>query len=205
MASTPAKVTTTKTTTTKTPGKTVTSTTTTSAPAQKANTAKKATTAKKAAPAKKTTATAKKTKAPAKLAGTPLAAHWLTGIGDERQVCAPVAVANSLLAVLGVHAGNGDVERLYRAAGGWRDSGVPVEAVLEAAAREGIAGCRLAAWRPLAQPGRGGLLLLSLDITPDLHAVAYLGGGTVATWGDAVPLTDLSAEIEGAWSLTWHR
>jgi len=200
MASTPAKVTTTKTTTTKSAGKTTTSTTTTTSTpvtsASKASTPTKAT----------TTSSAKKTTTAAKLAGAPLDRRWVTGWGDERAVCAPVAVANSLLAVLGVHAADRDIERLYRAAGGRGDSGVPVADALEAAKSDGIAGCRLAGWRPGVHRERDGLLLLlTLGITPDLHAAAYLGRGTVATWGDAVPLTDLSAEIEGAWSLTWHR
>lgn len=154
---------------------------------------------------KKQPAPAKKAAAPAKLAGAPLAGHWLTGIGDERDVCAAIAVGNSLLAVLGVRASDADIERLYRAAGGHGDSGTPVEAVLAAASETGIAGCRLRSWHPAAAPSPGGVALLSLDVTPDLHAAAFLGDGAVATWGDTVPLTDLSARIDGAWSLTWHR
>lgn len=153
---------------------------------------------KQPAPAKK------KTAQPAKLSGAPLGVRWLTGIGDERNVCAATAVGNSLLSVLGVRPSDRDIERLYRAAGGHGDSGVPVEAVLAAAAA-GISGCRIASWRPATSPEDASLLLLSLDATPDLHAVAHLGGGEVATWGDGVPLTDLSAEIIGAWHLAWHQ
>lgn len=154
---------------------------------------------KQAAPAKK------KAAAPAKLAGAPLGTRWLTGIGDERNVCAATAVGNSLLSVLGIRPSDRDIERLYRAAGGHGDSGVPVEAVLEAAETAGISGCRIASWRPATSPEDASLLLLSLDVTPDLHAVAHLGGSKVATWGDDVPLSDLSAEIIGAWHVAWHQ
>jgi hypothetical protein len=140
-----------------------------------------------------------------KLARSPLAERWISGPGDEYPVCAAVALANSLLAVTGQAAGNGEIERLYRAAGGHGDSGAPVGAVLGAAIRDGLGAHRLRSYRQTtAVPGRGGVLLLDLPGVPDLHAVAVLGDGLIATWGDAVPLHDLDARICGAWSLAWH-
>ena len=147
---------------------------------------------------------AKKASTPAKYASAALASRWIAGPGDERPLCSVIAVANSLLAALGAEASNAELERLYRAAGGHGDSGAPVPSVLAAVAESGLAGCRLASWRPSARPSPGGVLLLDLDVTPDLHAAAYLGSGTVATWGDAVPLTDLQARIAAAWDLSWR-
>ena len=127
---------------------------------------------------------------------------WITGPNDTRDLCAPVALANCLLAATGVEAGNGDMERLYRAAGGIGDSGVPVQAVLAAAATSGLAGCRLARYAPAA-PDAADLLFLALAGTADLHAAAVAGGDAVM-WGAAVPLDGLDATVIDAWSLTWH-
>src|ERR1039457_871631 len=113
------------------------------APVKKA--AAKKTVAKKA-PAKK--AVAKKKAAPVKkkaaFAGPPRDGEWITGANDVYPLCGPVAIANSLLAATGVVASNGDIERLYRAAGGHGDSGADLPALLAAAAAEGLAGCLLA-------------------------------------------------------------
>lgn len=197
MATKPAKA--------STPKKTVTTTTTVTT-AKHVTTKKTVTTTTTGGSSSSGTRTtsAKKASTPAKFAGPALAARWITGPGDVRPMCAVIAVANSLLAVLGAEAPNGELERLYRSAGGHGDSGAPVAAVLAAAADAGLAGCRLASWRPSPDPSPGGVLLLELDVTPDLHAVACLPGGTVATWGDAVPLGDLNALVAGAWDLTWR-
>jgi hypothetical protein len=192
-----------------TPKKTVT-TTTSVTNAKHVTTSKTVTTTtggssgSRATSPKKAATSAKKVTSPAKFSGPALASRWISGPGGERPMCGVIAVANSLLAALGAEARNAELERLYRAAGGHGDSGAPVPAVLAAVAASGLAGCRLASWRPTSRPAPGGLLLLELDVTPDLHAVACLHGGTVATWGDAVPLTALNARIAGAWDLTWH-
>lgn len=178
--------------------------TTTSSSGTHATAAKKATTTPKKATTKKTVTTSKKASTPAKFSAATLASRWIAGPGDEWPLCSVIAVANSLLAALGPEASNAELERLYRAAAGHRGSGSPVPAVLAAVKETGLAGCRLASWRPVSHPAPGGVLLLELDVTPDLHAAAYLGSGTVATWGDTVPLTDLYARIAGAWDLTWH-
>lgn len=181
-----------------------TSKTTTSSSGKHATTAKKTVTAKKSATTKKTVTTSKKAGTPAKFGGPALASRWISGPGDAWPMCAVIAVANSLLAALGEEASNADLERLYRNAGGHGDSGAPVPAVLAAAASEGIAGHRLESWRPAPSLSPGGVLLLELDVTPDLHAVACLPGGAVATWGDAVPLAGLDARALAAWDLTWE-
>src|SRR5450755_4375650 len=94
---------------------------------------------------KKAAAKAKATKAPAKAAGTVLEAGtpWIIGPNESGwTMCGPVAVANHLLAVTGVEASNGDIERLYRTAGGIGDTGAPLEFCLAAAHVSGLAGCR---------------------------------------------------------------
>lgn len=198
MATKPSRIITTKTTTTT---KTKTSTTTTTKTT--VNAPASASSPSRASTPKKATTAAKTVSAPAKLAGATLGERWITGPGDERPLCAPVAVGNSLLAVLGVAATDGALERLYKAAGGHGDSGVALEAVLAAAADLGLSGCRLASYRP-ADPDDADVLLLSLPWTADMHAAAIAGDGLIATWGESVALDNLSAHIEAAWSLTWH-
>ena len=163
------------------------------APVKKA-VAKKAP-AKKAAPVKKKAA----------FAGPPLGGEWITGPNDVYPLCGPVAVANSLLAATGVVASNGDIERLYRAAGGHGDSAVDMEALMAAAAAEGLAGYRLAEDRHATAWGPGLVLLLSLDDVPDVwHAAATTADGAVISWGETTTISELSAHVEDAWSLTWH-
>lgn len=173
-------------------GNTTTSTRTTISGPKKASKPKKAATKKAAAKAKK----------PAKLARPPLGGNWITGPNEKYPLCGAVAIANHLLAATGVEASSGTIERLYRAAGGHGDSGAPMPALLAAAATEGLAGCRLAAWA-WADPDEADLLLLTLPGITDLHAAA-ISGGDVITWGKAVPLSALGATVEAAWSLTWH-
>lgn len=149
----------------------------------------------------------KKATPPAKYAAPALGGTWICGPNDGArwQMCGPVALANHLLAATGTRAGNGEIERLYAAAGGHGDSGARLEALLAAAADGGLAGHRLAAYDRTAadEAADGLLLLLALDWTPDLHAAPAIGGGVI-TWGEAVPLGALPARIEDAWSLTWH-
>jgi hypothetical protein len=98
---------------------------------------------------------------------------------------------------------NAAIEALYRAAGGIGRHSPPLAAVLSAAADSGLAGCRLAGYRAAASPDDADLLLLALAGEEQLHAAACLDG-LVITWGAEIPLSDLDATIEAAWSLTWH-
>jgi hypothetical protein len=174
---------------------TTTKTTTVSGP-------KKATKPKKAAPAKKTAS--KKASKPAKLARPQLTGEWICGPNEKYALCGAVAVANTLLAATGVRASSGDIERLYRAAGGRGDSGVPVPELLAAASVTGLAGCRLAVFGLCgADDEAARLLLLTLAGLGDLHAAAVAGGDLI-TWGEAVPLASLPVTVECAWSMTWH-
>ena len=170
----------------------------------KKTTAKK--TVAKKAPAKK--AVAKKKATPvnkkAAFAGQPRAGEWITGPNDTYPLCGPVAVANSLLAATGVVASNGDIERLYRAAGGHGDSGADMEDLIAVVAAEGLAGCRLAGYRAAAAGGPGLVLLLSLEGVPVWHAAATAPDGRVISWGETTTISELSARVEDAWSLTWH-
>ena len=197
MASTPSKTVTTKTINHKT-GVTKSSTTHTSGGS---STVTNTTTIGKAA---KVSSSKKTASAPAKAAGELLAARWITGPNDGGwTMCGPVAIANHLLAVTGVEASNGDIERLYRAAGGIGDSGAPLEFFLAAAAGTGLAGCRLACYGRVLVPDAG-VLLLAIGGVDDLHAAARTRDGRVVLWGDDVELETLDALVLDAWSLTWH-
>ena len=173
------------------------------APAKKAvakkTTVKKAAVKKKAAPVKKKAA----------FAGPPRGGEWITGPNDVYPLCGPVAVANDLLAATGVVASNGDIERLYRAAGGHGDSGADMEDLLTAAMAEGLGGYRVAGYRHATAAGMwplpGLVLLLSLDDVPDVwHAAATAPDGRVISWGETTTISEMSASVEDAWSLTWH-
>jgi hypothetical protein len=151
-------------------------------------------------PAKTTTAATVST--PATLPGAVLGSQWIAGPNQGAwTLCAPVAVANTLLGATGLEAGNGEIERLYAAAGGHGDSGVLIPAVLAAVKRDGLAGCRLKSWRTAALDDADLLWLLLPDHST--HAVAFAGMQAV-TWGTEIPLAELDARILGAWSLTWH-
>jgi len=194
MASAPSKTTTVKTVNNKT-GVTTSKSTTVSGGS---TTVTKTTTI--GTPAKTTTAASVST--PATLPGAVLGSAWIAGPNEGAwTLCAPVAVANALYAATGIQAGNGEIERLYAAAGGHGDSGVLVPAVLAAAGRDGLAGCRLKGWRT-AGLDDADLLWLSM---PDhsTHAVAFAGMAAI-TWGTEIPLAELDATIIGAWHLAWH-
>jgi hypothetical protein len=148
-----------------------------------------------------TTTSSSSVSSPATAAGLVLGAKWLTGPNDTRDLCAPVALANALLAATGTEAGNGAIERLYAASGAWGDSGVPVPFLLAQAAATGLAGCRLARVRA-AMPDDADLALMDLG-EAGVHAAAVTGGRAVM-WGSEVPLGETGAVILGAWSLRWH-
>jgi hypothetical protein len=149
----------------------------------------------------KTTSSSSSVSSPATAAGLVLGEKWITGPNDTRDLCAPVALANALLAATGTEAGNGAIERLYAASGAWGDSGVPVPLLLAEAAATGLAGCRLASWRPVLAP-LADLAVMDLG-EAGVHAAAVVGGRAVM-WGAEVPLGETGAVILGAWSLTWH-
>ena len=143
------------------------------------------------------------TSTPSKAAGTILADRWITGPNDTGwTMCVPVAIANHLLAVTGVEASDGAIERLYRRAGAIGDSGAPLVSFLSAARSTGLAGCRLAHYEP-ATVSDAGLLLLAIPGLPDLHTAAVADGSAIM-WGAEVPLAELNATVLDAWSLTWH-
>lgn len=195
MASAPSKTTTVKTVNNKT-GVTKSTSTTTSGGS---TTVTKTTTIG----APKTTSSSSSVSTPSKAAAAVLGERWIAGPNDAGWVmCGPVAVANDLLATLGVEASNAAIERLYRDAGGIGDSGVPVPSVLAAATCTGLAGYRLADWR-VAHPSDADVLLLTIPGADGLHAAAVRDGQLI-TWGDEIPLVSLGVTIHNAWSLTWH-
>jgi hypothetical protein len=165
---------------------------------------KKVTTVKKVtAPAKSTSSSSKSTTTAAKLARVP-AGEWVCGPNDCRPLCAPVAIANSLLACTGIRASHGALERLYTAAGGCGDTGAPLAPVLASAVATGLAGCGLE-WEPLygdyaAIPGA--VVLLSLDT--GLHCAAISGDGLAVLWGEPSEVTTLTGTAEEAFKLTWR-
>jgi hypothetical protein len=156
----------------------------------------------------KTTTAKSSVSTPAALARAALGSRWLVGPNDTRPMCAPVALANTLLAATGTEASNAALERLYRAAGGIGKHAAPLLSVLTAARSDGLAGCRLKAFRRAALDDAD-VLLLGLGGQPragiqdTLHAAAFAGMSVIA-WGDEIPLEDMDARIVDAWSLTWH-
>jgi hypothetical protein len=164
---------------------------------------KKVTTVKKVtAPAKSSPSKTSTTKA-SKLARVP-AGEWICGPNETAPLCAPVAVANSLLACTGVRATHGELERLYRAAGGHRGTGAPLAALLAAAAARGLAGCGLT-WEALhggytAVPGA----VVLLDLDAGLHSAAITSDGLAVLWGEPSDVTTLTGTAEEAFSLTWR-
>lgn len=196
MASAPSKTTTVKTVNNKTG---VTKSTSTTVSGNKTTVTKTTTIG-----TPKTTTSASTAAKPATLPGAVLGSKWIAGPNDGGwALCAPVAVANALLGATGTVAGNGDLERLYRAAGGTGKTGVPLPFALAAARSGGLAGCRLKSSRRAALDDADVLLLTFPDQPGLWHGAAY-AAGTVITWGGEIPLEDLDAQIIDAWSLTWH-
>jgi hypothetical protein len=164
---------------------------------------KKVTTVKKVtAPAKSSSSSSSTTKA-SKLARAPIG-EWICGPNSEWPLCAPVAIANSLLACAGIRASHGELERLYGAAGGHRGTGAPLAALLAAAAARGLAGCGLT-WEPLhgdytAVPGA----VVLLDLDAGLHSAAITSGGLAVLWGQPSDVTTLTGTAEEAFRMTWR-
>lgn len=193
MTSTPSTTSTVKTVNNKTGVTTSTSTTKSGA----STTTTKTTTIGKAAAS---TSSAKSVSTPSTLAAECLGSQWICGPNDSRQLCAPVAVANALLGATGIEAPNWAIERLYAAAGGIGDTGVPIASALNAARTGAFAGCLLKSWR---QAGLDDADILLLQLPEGLHSAAF-AGMNVISWGAEIPLEDLNGRILGAWSLTWH-
>jgi hypothetical protein len=150
----------------------------------------------------KTTSSSSSVSSPASAPGMVLGEKWITGPNDTRDLCAPVALANALLAATGTEASSAAIERLYAASGSWGDSGVPVPVLLAEATASGLAGCCLASFAP-ALPDDADLAVMELDGIPGVHAAAVVAGRAVM-WGSEVPLGETGAVILGAWSLAWH-
>jgi hypothetical protein len=165
---------------------------------------KKVTTVKKkTAPAKASSSSSKSTTKASKLARVP-AGEWVCGPNEQWPLCAPVAVANSLLACTGIRASHGELERLYKAAGGHRGTGAPLAALLAAVAARGLGGCGLT-WEPLygdytAMPGA----VVLLDLDAGLHSAAISSDGLAVLWGEPSDVTTLTGTADQAFSLTWR-
>lgn len=165
---------------------------------------KKVTTVKKVtAPAKSSSSSTKSTTKASKLATAPLG-EWVCGPNAERPLCAPVAVANSLLACTGIRASHAALERLYAASGGCGDTGAPLAAVLAETERSGLAGCGLT-WEPLhgdytAVPGA----VVLLDLDAGLHSAAITSDGLAVLWGEPSDVTTLTGTAEEAFRLRWR-
>jgi hypothetical protein len=157
------------------------------------------------------------------LAAPALPGEWILGGNDRYTDCAAAAVANSLLACTGLRASDEDILRLHLAAAGDPDAGASIAGVLRAATDLGLAGAGPASCEllgedePLDEDG----LILDLDLAEaqllegtwdwdpapgwGMHA-AVLTGGSVITWGGAVPVTAefLEFQVAAAWRVTWE-
>jgi hypothetical protein len=140
------------------------------------------------------------------LAGPALGGWWITGGNDDRDNCAAVAVANSLLLATGYRADDGELLRLHDRAG---PLSIP----------EALAGVRPTRWRvPDAQPSSALLhdgdqpasanlilgrtqLIIGLATPHGPHAALVLGGALV-TWGGVTDWPD-DWLLEEAWAVTW--
>ena len=196
MTSTPSTTNTTKTVNNKTGITTSTST----VKSGKSTTTTKTTTIGKPA----TTSSSSSVSTASTLPGAVLGSKWIAGPNDDGwTMCAPVAAANALLGATGVAATNGQIERLYKHAGGIGQSGVPLHAVLVAARLYGLAGTRLAGFRRCGLDDADIVLLRMDEEHLGLHSAAFAGMNLIS-WGGEIPLEDFDGRIIDCWALTWH-
>jgi len=124
---------------------------------------------------------------------------WLT-CNSLYPVCAPVAVANHLLAVTGIRVSDHDILMLHRLAGNG-ESGMLIEDVLQAASEGGT--CwpwpLKAFWRAEPDPGVPGLVI-GMSLPHGEHAVLSHPDGMVS-WGSVMPW---EGESQEAWALEWE-
>jgi hypothetical protein len=160
---------------------------------------------------------------PARAAMTPADGGWLCGLNDAYDICAPVAIANHLLAATGRRVSDEDILRLYETVTGGGDHGAPIADSLAAAMSDGIGCCFPRAVRLVpvtrASVRRSGLICgaeLSLehqhrafwecDHGPGwaLHAMV-LRGGHVITWGGEIAVSEsfLGCHVTELWAVRW--
>lgn len=123
---------------------------------------------------------------------------WLPGCDEERPVCAVTAVANHLLAVTGIIAGDDDMLGLHELAGG--DSGATIEDILDAAMHCGLAGRRLARFGAADRACPGTVTGLAMT-GGGYHAVLVAPAGMMVSWGMVLPQVGSPAE---SWWLDWE-
>jgi hypothetical protein len=146
----------------------------------------------------KATATAKhKPAATAKHGGTKRGLALADGVA----CCAAEALAASLR-LAGHQVDDFQVLALFQATGADPDEGATLLATLEAAARHGLAGVRLAGFRPAPPAAAGVLLGVQLPAGP--HTVTLDPEGRVWSWGRLHALEELGAgPAEEAWAVSW--
>jgi len=160
---------------------------------------------------------------PARAAAPPLDGGWLCGLNDAYDICAPVAIANHLLAETGRRVTDEDILRLYETVTGGGDHGAPIADALAAAMTDGIGCCFPRAVRlvPVTRAGicAGGLICgaeLSLEHQHRafwecehgpgwaLHAMV-LRGDHVITWGGEIGVSQsfLACHVTELWAVRW--
>ena len=120
------------------------------------------------------------------LAGTSLGGWWITGGNDERDNCAAVAVANSLLLSSGLRISDAELLRLHDRAG-------PLS-IPEALAALGATASSEAGKEEVA-------VVIGLATPHGPHAALWTGGGLV-TWGGLIAWPD-DWLLDEAWAVTW--
>jgi hypothetical protein len=125
------------------------------------------------------------------------AAKWSPNL--DVACCAAEALAASLR-LTGRTVTGGDVLDLYWRTAGHEDAGATIEATIEAAARYGLAGVKVADARPADALLTGVIVGTALA---ERHAMVVDGHG-VWTWGVWRPVTcSLLAGVDEAWEVTW--
>jgi hypothetical protein len=125
-------------------------------------------------------------------------------LGSEVACCTAEALAASLR-LSGRPVSDGDVLRLYERTEGASDTGAPILAALEAAARFGLGGVRPGSFRavdPAEVANHGSGLVLGLEL-PGAHTVLATPAGWWS-WGELhCPCEWPGAVAEEAWAVMW--